>query len=66
MVTAFYYPLALSTEAEALVSIRRVEKFLLKEEKDEAVSCVEQSSSTIAPDEKRESLSHDSLKLKRI
>lgn len=50
---AIFYPMALSLGAEALVSIRRVEEFLLKGEKSEAEFCIERRGSGVLMDKKR-------------
>lgn len=50
---AIFYPMALSLGAEALVSIRRVEEFLLKGEKSEAEFGIERRGSGVLMDKKR-------------
>lgn len=47
MNAAIFYPMALALGAEALVSIRRIEEFLLKEEKNESELGLERRSSVI-------------------
>lgn len=50
---AILYPLALSLGAEALVSIRRIEEFLLKDEKNESELGIERRGSDVLMDKKR-------------
>lgn len=50
---AIFYPMALSLGAEALVSIRRIEEFLLKGEKSESELGIERRGSGILMDKKR-------------
>lgn len=51
---AIFYPLALALGAEALVSIQRIEEFLLKDEKNEAELGLERRSSVIVAGTKGE------------
>lgn len=50
---AIFYPMALSLGAEALVSIRRIEEFLLKGEKSESEFGIERRNSDVLMDKKR-------------
>lgn len=50
---AILYPFALSFGAEALVSFKRIEEFLLKEEKNETEHGLERRSSLLIADTKR-------------
>lgn len=50
---AIFYPYALSFGAEALVSIKRIEEFLTKGEKNEAELGIERRSSMVLSDTKR-------------
>lgn len=54
MNAAIFYPLALALGAEALVSIQRIEEFLLKDEKNEAESGLERRSLVIVAGTKGE------------
>lgn len=51
---AIFYPLAVSLGAEALVSINRIEEFLLKSEKSETELGLERKNSFVLMDKKRE------------
>lgn len=53
MNAAILYPFALNFAAEAMVSIKRVEEFLLKEEKNESELGLERRSSMVIADTKR-------------
>lgn len=56
MNAAIFYPFALAFGAEALVSIKRIEEFLLKGEKNETELGLERRSSMVIADTKREEL----------
>lgn len=53
MNAAIFYPFALSCLAEAMVSAKRIEEFLVKEEKNETELGVERRSSIVLSDSKR-------------
>lgn len=53
---AILYPYALAFGAEALVSIKRIEEFLLKDEKSESEDGFERRDSMVIVDTKRESV----------
>lgn len=53
MNAAILYPFALNFAAEAMVSIKRVEEFLSKEEKNESELGLERRSSLVIADTKR-------------
>lgn len=52
---AIFYPYALAFGAEALVSIKRIEEFLMKNEKSESDDGLERRDSLVIVDAKRES-----------
>lgn len=54
---AIFYPLAISFGAEALVSVERIEEFLLKSEKSDTELGLERKSSIVMADRKRKILS---------
>lgn len=56
MNAAIFYPYALAFGAEALVSIKRIEEFLLKNEKSESDDGLERRDSLVIVDTKREFL----------